>query len=500
MKNREFSLLLGIPTAFFLTIILFFLTYYIAFNSLVTIYPYFVGRFLPPVLGISTGVFSNWGRLFFSYFIINALVLLVLYLKDRQQKFGIYIFVVYVVAFFIQLLFVGLSGNTWEHLHQQTVSMANGIYYMVDEVLMKTPGYKDLNSFQQVLYVVKWGLFSNNSGFSLPGTTHPAGETAIAVLLYNFSKLFPASTISWALIITLLNNIIIVVIANIVRLISSEKNARLASLLLIVTPIVTIHFCALYEGLGGLFLAVALYFVLKGLKSEEQSSGFRFYYMVASLFFILEAQISYAHGVPILACCLSLVFVIYKFYNQRYKRVLGQLIILPILYFSCESLITSGHSVWFIRAFKISRIVQSGLIENGRPLFFSQLANLTMMSFMGGFLLLPVVYCSFRDSVGCILQKTFDKGTPGLRFLALSLSIITIFLIFQKTVRLEVERTWFWFFIASWPLVFLFFDMIRKFYNKLGLEDRLRNRYFFFFLNCQLLVSLIYVVCFQDYY
>ena len=87
-------------------------------------------------------------------------------------------------------------------------------------------------------------------------------------------------------------------------------------------------------------------------------------------------------------------------------------------------------------------------------------------------------------------------------FLSFSVVLILSYLIFQKTVRLEVERTFHWFFIFAWSMSGIFLVAIDVFCREIFPAMSMRNRKWglVVFLLLQFVITLTLAMGIQDYY
>jgi len=103
-----------------------------------------------------------------------------------------------------------------------------------------------------------------------------------------------------------------------------------------------------------------------------------------------------------------------------------------------------------------------------------------------------------------IFSSLMDGSIERLKifyFLFFGSLACSVFLILQRTVRLEVERTWHWYFFCVWPLSFLILRGAQVAYQKYHGEKRpIHFKIKFLMLSLQMVVTWVLVLSFQDYY
>ena len=231
-----------------------------------------------------------------------------------------------------------------------------------------------------------------------------------------------------------------------------------------------------------------------------------FYGLYSGFAFTLAAQFSYGHIIPILALIISFSLLILLIRWRETIAFWAGLLIASALYFIFEYYVSGGQSFYPIRAFRIANSVKQGLA--GRPYPITQFANFVVMSIMGGFLFLPTLYSVLinfikeikRTITHLVLPRHSDRNSIRL-FALMSTMAMLAFLLTQSTVRLEVERTFIWFFPFVWSLMGIFQLAFRvtarglfpKSYLVSGLAD-------WMICALQLFVSIVLAMVRQDYY
>jgi hypothetical protein len=129
------------------------------------------------------------------------------------------------------------------------------------------------------------------------------------------------------------------------------------------------------------------------------------------------------------------------------------------------------------------------------------------MAVMGGVLFLPALLFSAASCVPRVVRRLArpPRGLKAARrdMLLIAFSFMFVFLAVQKTVRLEVERTWHWFFVPGWMLMGYFLPgaALAARRSVISLAPGRAWAYAFMgLLLAQLLMTLALAMCIQDYY
>ena len=379
------------------------------------------------------------------------------FLVRPKLPFKYFLIGLYFTAIILELSFVGLTHNGFSHIRLQAKSINNGIWYSLN-YLSTLPEFSGVSLLEKLRYVFTV-LGGNNSGFTIPGTTHPPGHFILFYPIFKLVSLFKSPALAWGLLIMLLNTLLLPVIYLMARCVISERNARLSSIMLLITPSVAMHFCSLLEVSASLVTAVGYLALLLCLREAGRDGANARVWplgLIAGVAFTLAAQITYGHAIPIIAALLAFYYVSRNMiFNVKHFYM--ALFVAPVLYFAAEHYLSGGTSFYPVRALKMAGMVKSGLNSRTYPL--SQFANLTIMAVMGGVLYLPAMINSIVFTVREVLRRKNIELAPqlgarfnGRLFLSLLATCIMLFLVMQSTVRLEVERTWHWAFIPGWTL------------------------------------------------
>lgn len=181
------------------------------------------------------------------------------------------------------------------------------------------------------------------------------------------------------------------------------------------------------------------------------------------------------------------------------------LLIAPSSYFLFEYLVSGGKVFYVGMALERAQAVTAGL--ESRPYPLSQVANLIVMSVMGGIVLFPSAILSLGS--GLTIAKNIIGNSP-VRFagkkrirnyMLFSVFVMVLLLLFQKTVRLEVERTWHWFFLPAWALMGYLFYGVQIFSRRLfPSRKELGSLAVLLFCLVQLAITVVLAMSIQDYY
>jgi len=470
---------------------------------------------------LKSGIFNQWTELFLVT--LAAFILVIFsYFKFciRQISFSKFLFWNFIFAFLMEILFLGLTENGFKHLELQAISINNGILRGV-QILMDRPDFVNLGFIDRLQYIFQT-IGSNDSGYTIPGTTHPPGIFVIAYFFYAIASLFDNIGLAWGLLLTFINTFLVVVLGLLTRAAFSEKAAKLNGVFLLTIPSLCLHFSAMFDVTASLFAAIGIWALSKVIQKISDSYSWQWAWkwgFIAGLFFTLAVQMTYGHAIPVLASLVSFVLLCRKATSFKAVPWLLGLATTPIIYFIIEYLLSSGHSFWPIRAYNIVHIVNQGL--QSRPYPLSQVANWVVMSIMGGLLFLPTALSVLsKKSVSHYISNLLDfleinNGVIGTKSSAINLSsrsrvrlfiswsaiLMIFFLIPNTAVRLEVERTWHWLFVPVWVLMPICFIALRSTIRHLYPSKQTIAKYAILgFLLTQLVISLTLAISIQDYY
>ena len=474
-KDQLVGIFLLIPLAMIITAVAYYLFEHIFYIPHVM--PVFLApRFYGGTNDLSSAIFSQWKEL---ALVLPALVLIVLFAYWLGIKKGLafrkYLWVMYGLALVVVILFLFLTPHGLHHVELQTKTINNGGWYSLN-ALHARPAFNNAGPLCKIQYIFQV-LCSNEAGYTIPGTTHPAG-----VFLVSFSILAAVKFVSvdllggdintmavtWGILVTLLNALLIPIVMTIAKKAYSEPIGKWTGIFMLTLPSVCFHFCAMVDGIASLVLAMGMLLLVYVLKYDCQENSYKnqnvylYYGLGAGAFFTLAAQMTFGHAMPILALLAAFYFLERKSDLTRIKAFSLGLIVPVALYFIFESWISAGKSSWLVRAFAITSSVEHGL-DVSRPYPLAHVANFVVMSVMGGILFLPVlgyICVVAAQTVAGWLMKTKPEApaeSSVRQFLLIASLIMLIMLLFQKTARLEVERIWHWFFIPIWSLMGIFF-------------------------------------------
>ncbi|MCG2711853.1 MAG: hypothetical protein L6416_05975 [Candidatus Omnitrophica bacterium] len=517
-KSKFLKLFFLIPLGVTITAIAYFL--------LTQIFYYFPGgvggkevfltpRYLLQQNDLPSGIFQQWRQLILVIFTGVAFIFTALNLsRNKKITFGKFLFFIYILAISLEFMFVLLTPNGWGHLALQAKSINNGIWLSL-QVINETIHLRHLDFVDTMRYIYI-DLGGNTCGYTLPGTTHPPGIFLVSIAIFTLAthifRFLHNPALAWAITMTLTNTLLIVIVSLIAREAFSTRIAKLTAISLLTVPSVLMHFCALLDAIASLFTATGILIMLNALKYFRLDTFSRnrtkslLMGMFSGLFFMLCIQMTYGHIVPISALILTFIVLVDKKDFKNLSMFMLGMSMLALMYFSFEYWISNGTSFWFKRAFRLAKIVGDGLAWRPYPL--SQVANFVILSVMGGILFLPcIIFMSgytFSSLWRLIRGRLYISNTRALCRFSLSFSVILIlsYLIFQKTVRLEVERTLHWFFVFIWSMSGIFLVAIDVFCREIfpGMFIRNRNWGLFIFLLLQFVITLTLAMGIQDYY
>ncbi len=470
-------------------------------------------RYMVGSSGVPSSIFTSWTNLF----IFGSLsVLIQLFgfslLHHKNLSFVKFLLLMYLLALGLEACFLSLTTSGFKHLSFQSQSMKNGIWYSINW-LANNPDFAGHTFFEKLQYIFIV-LCGNDKGYTIPGTTHPPGVFLCGIGIYRLAHLLPIPiAYGWGVIVSMLNTGLVVVVGLLSREIFSESTARRTCLMMLVVPSSVMNFCAVGSGIPALLVSLGALLLINALKylqhlpgSKADSTKLFLYGLASGIAFTLTAQFSYGHIIPILALVISFNLLILSIRWREKAAFWAGLLIAPALYFIFEYIVSGGQSFYPIRALRIANSVKQGLA--GRPYPLTQFANFVVMSIMGGFLFLPTLYFVFinfikeikRTITHLVLPRHSDRNSIR-SFALMSTMAMLAFLLIQSTVRLEVERTFIWFFPFVWSLMGIFQLAFRvtarrlfpKSYFVSGLAD---------WMVCalQLFVSIVLAMVIQDYY
>jgi hypothetical protein len=462
---------------------------------------------------------SNWtGFLVFSACLGVVVALLVRWAIFPFVGRRLYGIALYFTALGIALATVWLSPTGLSHAAAQVVSINNGSYSTVYS-LSQSPEFQVGDFGVQLRYL--FGVIgANDSGYTVPGSTHPPGLLAFALLLYSGTRQIAGGDLGlaaylWAAIVTGFSALLLPIGLAISRRMFSETTARLSVLFMLVVPSIAFHLCAMIDAVAGVFVALAALLLLRQIGCDEESLSTRDSsarwsppalvagFAVGTLL-VIALQFTYGHAIAVVALLLAFVVVYRPRVRIAWLRMVAGLTLAAGAYFAVEYWLSSGHSFWPVRAVSMARIVGSGL-DAARPYPLAQLGNFVLVAAWGGLLVLPTAAYSiwkvgllplFRTAARREPER--DALAPTLRFMMIALGSSTVLLLIQSSVRLEVERTWFWYFTLAWPLGGLAISALTR-----GSPTESRStRYLWpaLLIFSQLGITLAFVLSLQDYY
>ncbi len=515
--NAQINKFMLIPVSLFVTCSLYYLylhIYYIPGRD--TSYAVFLApRFYGSMNDMPSAIFSQWKEL---SVIFPALMIIISCAfwsgLIKNISFKSFLVFIYFSALLSEFLFVFFTGHGIQHIAMQASSINNGIWYSITLLQSQFAGMHDLDKLRYIFQV----LCANYSPYTIPGTTHPAGMFIITFAIHKMSYLLAMDLFHdirfmqyfWGFIVSAVGTLIIPVTMLVARELYNEKSARLTGIMMIAVPSVCMHFCSVIDVVASFFIAAGILGMvsyLKNIGKSKNSKSLRsfVYGLAAGTSFTLAAQITFGHAIPIFALLAAFIYMSWGTGTRRLLVFLSGLIIPAMLYFVFEYYISNGKLFYIVRAFTITKIVETGL-EGFRPYPVSQIANFIVMFIMGGILFLPVLFHTtisffsqlimhFKNRVTIINNKQRIKN-----FLTAATFIMFVMLASQKTVRLETERTWHWFFVPVWMLSSVFFNSIYETFRRLfNIEkDTLYPAYFF--VCFQMVLTVVLAMCIQDYY
>lgn len=499
-------------------------------------------RYFPPQNDLSSAIFPLWEKagqlLLLKYSLAILAVFMAAYHFGYKKVRGMlkFLFWIYLLALINIFLFLGFTPSGFGHVEKQANSINNGMRYVMtvlfspDKGLWSKPeskmwttsaqsvsqrvesvaGAPEVSLFKKFVYLFNT-YYGNKVNYVLLGTTHPLGNMALAFILFKTSAMFPNPAVAWGIIVTLINTLLILVIALIATQAFSARMGKLTALMMLVVPSVTMQFCALIDIIGTLFTATGFLLVALTIKKLYTHPGLKSlnlfnYGLLTSLPFFLSAQISYGNMIPIALALVSFVAVAFEKIKKFPFYWLG-LSLVPLFYLIAEYIVSSGNSCYFLRAAAIANEVGNYLLS-WRSYAVSQFANFVVLSVIGGILYLPVLINALSFSASSALsflkRQTFSPVRANYRrkirlFLSLIACGSLLYLLVQKSIRLEIERIVHWAFICAWPLMGVYFISLRVTLARL-LGRRIRAGWpVLIFGIIQLIISIVLALCLQDY-
>ncbi len=446
--------------------------------------------------------FRQWGELC----IITLVVAFYFrFFHSNLEKVSIrkYICFSYLLTFLVTFGFVLITSSGIYQYVIQAKSVNNGIVYSIG-YLLELPEFSRASLIGKVEFIFTT-LGSNDSGYTIPGTTHPPAVFLIFFLIAGLAKLLAFGSaelshlmITWTIVVTLINCLLIPLMLMTIKEVYGEAAARKSLYYLLSIPSITFHICAMGEIFGSIALTSAIYLSIKLIKLlQVNSSDSRQVHLLllgVGSCFVLQAQISYSQLIPIFCFGITLVPIIFSSPLRVFLLRILYLTIPFFVYSFFEFAASGGQSFYFFRAFEIAQMVGDGLQEV-RPYPQSHFANWVIISVFGGLLFLSTILTLWRNSIQ-VLQGYYQNRTPQ-RYLQVSTLFASVILVFNSTARMEVERIWHWFFIPVWILasatVVSLYKHIFKFKSRqlnLGVAV----------VSLQMIVTLILAMVIQDYY
>lgn len=436
-------------------------------------------RYFLEMNDLKTDIFANWKIL---CFLIPAYASGAFFLhkwaNNTALRFSYFLFLLYFVTLFFAFLFHFFSPLGLEHMEKNIISINNGSYLGIQQII-KEKGWFDVSFFQKIFFLLK-DIYPTDCHYTVIGWTHPWGAALVTFVLFSIAKfLHPINSAFFlGVMITGLNAVLIPLIVLIIRRCSGEFWARKSSIFLIFIPSILFHISSLFEIMATVILALMIllsFLLIDNKNSLRKFFGLSFLWGACCL---LVAQWGYGLVIPISAIFL---FLIFNLQRNVVLYFIGVIAVLGLLFLGFEFLLSNGQSFYLARA--ISCVKSLGHFqEQARPYPLSQFANFTIISIMGGILFLPAFFSSIETIV------SWKNKNQSWEFKNLSLAFVlsyTFLLLFIRT-PLEVERTWHWVFIFSWPLLGNIIKEVKDWYWTLVVS--------------QALISLALALTVQDYY
>lgn len=435
---------------------------------------------------------------------------------SRRISFRVFLLSTYILCFLVELLFLFITTpEGLAHIANQTRSINNGIYLGLQQLTgqLTAHGIKDVLSLDSMRH-----LYGEMYARIVPGTypfvgsTHPPGIFVLTYLVYDLGvALFPFLSHDTArgVVVALINTSAIIVMGLIAKEMFSERIARLSCVMMLCLPSVALHFLVMIDGIASVFIGLGILFLIYALNAITASSRrvHMFYGVVAGACLTLAAQFTFGHALPILAVLAAFIILSGDIVSQKMRMLqfAAALSIAPTSYFLFEYLVSNGKVFYVAMALERAQTVTNGL--ESRPYPLSQAANLVVMSVMGGVVLFPSAALSLGSGFTIIRnligkQSVRFTGKKRIRnYMLFSVFVMVLLLLFQKTVRLEVERTWHWFFLPSWALMGYLLYGIQVFFRRLFPSRKgFGNSAVLLFCLVQLAITVVLAMSIQDYY
>ncbi len=475
-------------------------------------------RFYGGMNDLSSEVFTQWSGLLIVFGLGLAVIGLGLYLVFIRESLHLGVFV-FVSAVVMALSFQLLSPQGFGHLIEQSRSVNNGTIYSIGQIL-KDPNFVSVNPLEKIQYLfVEFG--ANNSGYTIPGTTHPPGWFLIVFVIAGIARLISfgsdlnTNLFYWGILVTLINCTIAPIVLSISREIFGKKIGALSGIFLIFSPSALMHFCAMADAIGTVFFALAILQIIRVfnvldqemIEAKEINRTIIKKVLSAGVYLVLAAQIAYSLIIPISALLLTTVILIGVLHKKMSQVVIGFL--LPYLaYSACEAFLSSGKSFWLTRAFMITKDPIFSDLSVLRPFPLAQIANFEIVFVMGGIFLLPSLILALSALVQSKLSWrviSVKREATKSSFLLYIWGLSTVALMLQSTARLEVERVWHWYLMIGWIFSGSFILSLQQVLGKVtGSEESEEERYSMVFISgvliFQFICSLILGMSIQDYY
>jgi hypothetical protein len=467
---------------------------------------------------ITTNVFNEWGALI--VFIILLCIIwylgyVLIYRKIISFKwFLIFLYICSLVLVTSELFF---SPSGIKHIDLQVRSNMNIAWIAIHEIYNFT-NFRTLSILGKLKYFYTTiGATSAKQVFG--GSSHPPFFLLFSFILYVISQyafpfLKPVSStynmhpvaFSWGIIVTLINALLIPFTTMIAKEISTEKIAKFTGLSLLILPSVLMHTSSVLEGIPTVFTALGILYLLRAYKKLSYGSLSSISLMIkygglTGLFFTIAAQFTYSHVIPIVASIFSFLILVNKKSIKMVWAFIRGLLVAPIIYFIFEYVISSGTSFYILRAFHASAQIYT-VLDKFRPYPMAQVSNFVIMSVMGGILWLPIVLYSLWRTILLIkswILRQFQARYIPLQYMTLSITIMLLILCIQRTTRLEVERTWIWFFFPVWSLIGVFMKQVHE---QLQSKQYMKKYItpFVWIMFAQTIITIFILTYVQDYY
>lgn len=464
---------------------------------------------------LKTSIFRDWWKLLIvvpsMYFLVRSGVALALNEHVSNRRFVSVLFCFFVIAEYLFIFLMHESILTY--IQAQSVSVNNGIFLAIRDYLKRLDTFSDGNflSFSSLQYLYSTMYSETLAAHSLPfvGATHPPGVFPLSVIVKLLNDGIFSWTenpeLYWAATVGLLNTTFIIFYFAVLKELFSIKTARLATVSLLLVPSVLFHFVAVYDILPAIMLLAGTNHLIKILKLDlANPSNLRpviLKAIAAGALFCLAAQYSFGIGIPILAFILAFIWGVGKSEKRKICWTLLGMFVVPIAFFVAEFIFSEGNVFYPLQGMSIATIVSKGLSSREYPM--STFANFTVMSVMGGLFFFPALFVIVKIVKEFIAQKrhSFNPRTRARALVCVAVVLMLMALLLQRTVRLEVERTWFWFFAPVWIFLPFFLAAANEFIRRLFPKLRVtRTVGFWLVVYMQGFVTLLLAVSVFDYY